>query len=234
MGRDDIPDITPDLPPEEEAAVRDLLGSLGAAGSASSLGPTVEMPADVRDRLDAVIREQAAARAGAGAGHHVRRLAVAWLGAAAAVVVVVAGVGVVADQVRSGDDGAAETSMVQDSGGAGASAESAPSPSAAQPSELADSDATRDFLAEGTPVIRPDHLAEDAAALLGQGYAARVVPEPLGNSCVVPRTRVGDRQVFAVSYRGAPAVLLITDGRPRTASVWNCAGEELQSVELPE
>ena len=231
MEPDDVPDITPDLSPEDDAAMRKLLGSLESGSP--------EMPAAVQARLDAVIAEQAAARSGTAPGRNVRRLAVAWLGAAAAVVVAVAGVGVVADQLGYGGDSmSTDSTSAQDSAGASSEPDAGPSD---EPTSRSDSSTTQDKATvpapeQGpAPVIRPGHVAEDAQALLvTELSAARVAPDAPVEGCIVTRPQRRGVQVFGISYRGEHAVLILEDGPPRTASVWSCDDELLESAELPD
>lgn len=240
MDPDRVPDITPDLSPEDEAAIRDLLGSLGSQGPA---GPSeTEMPAAVRARLDDVIAEQAVARSGSAPGRNVRRLAVAWLGAAAAVAVALAGISVVSDRTGAGGDSmssestSATDSRESDSGGSAEPEDLSATKDQAGSSELdGQLDGQLDGPTDGVPVIRPGHVGEDAAALQrADPSASRVAPSAPMDGCVATRPQRIGVQVFSVRYRGKPAVLILKEGPPRTASVWSCADTLLESAELPD
>lgn len=223
MNADDVPDITPDLSPEDDAAVRALLAGLG-----SDAGDAPALPADVRARVEASIVEQAQARAAAAPARNVRRLALAWVGAAAAVVIGVVGVGAVAQQFAGRDDAAttSDTSALRET--EAGDTDDVPSPAPTR-DELG---STQDSQSAGAPVVRPDHLAEDAEALLRDRTAARVLPQA-PDGCVATRPNRPGSRVFSVIYRDEPAVLIVSDGPPRTAAVWSCEDELLQSVELP-
>lgn len=230
MKPEDLPDITPDLSTEDDAAIRDLLATLGGADE--------QMPAAVSARLDAAIAEQARERGGSTPARNVRRLATAWVGAAAVVVLGVTGIGVALDRNSSGDDAKTTQFSVDDSAGV---AESAPSPEPA-PSDSSDTAAQKvapDALSDtAIPVIRPGHVAEDAAALVSEEAPtrtnARVAPSAPADGCVATREPRPGVQVFAVTWQGEPAVLMVTDGPPREATVWSCDDEELASAELPD
>ncbi len=188
----------------------------------ASLDSTVDspaMPGEVAARLDEVIAVESRARRTA-PGRNVRRLVVAWGAAAAAVVAVVAGVSVVADNIGIGPSSSSDSSVAADSKALGTTPESAGQ-------------------ARVAPVVRADHLAQDSRRLLVSAPAAgrvRVPDTADGRSCPAAREPRPDRQVLAVTYAGpdgdSEAILILTTRPPRTATVFACDGTRLQQVPL--
>lgn len=180
---------------------------------------TPTMPAEVAARLDEVIAEESRARR-ATPGRHLRRLVVAWGTAAAAVVAVVAGVSVVADNIGIGAGSSSDSSVSTDSKALATSPESAGRSAVG-------------------PVVHADQLARDARRLLVSAPASgrvRVPDAADGLNCPAAREPRPDRQVLAVTYAGpegeSPAILILTTRPPRTATVFACDGTRLQQVSL--
>ena len=240
-GKDRKPLPTHDF--EEHPEITELLASLDAP----------PMPDDVAERLNRTITAEAAARRTA-PRTHVRKLALAWGGAAAAVLAVVVGGSVLLNQMNVGMTSADSSAA----GDAKTAMSTSPSPQetsqsteSTESSESADADKSAPPDSPGATnapdqpvpampstviVLRPDHLAEDVQRMLPdrESYAAargRVsAQDDVG--CAGKREPGGDRMVFDVTYEAEPAVLVVTNDSPQVATVYSCDGTELDRTSL--
>lgn len=224
---------------DEHPEVRELLGSLD----------TPRMPPEVRARLNAVIIHESAQRQASSPGRNLRRLAVAWIGGAAAVLVLATGGGYAITQLSgsASSSDSSETSSGTSSGTTSSRAES--SDESQEPfgtDEPTDADGLDrraqskgpNELVAGLPAIRANTFAEDALAAArstSPTAESRVDPSQASRAGCAPLR--GQRQgvrVVNVRYGSSPAVLVVDEGPPPVATLYDCTGEELRSATLPE
>lgn len=213
---------------DEHPEIRDLLGSLDDDGVAP-------MPPEVRARLNAVIKHAAAQRQTSSPGRNLRRLGVAWIGGAAAVLALATGGGYAIQQL-AGDTASESTS------GATSSTESATDPGSADDGP-ADADQSAgptqlQQLRSALPRVRAATFAEDALAAARTSEtgmtADRVEPEAANRvGCAPLRAQRQGVTVVNVLYGSNPAVLMVDERPPPVATLYDCEGVELRSAELP-
>jgi hypothetical protein len=213
----------PELNPAQEAEVSRLLAETG--------GP-VTTPAEVVERLDEVLAGLVEERARPPAAPRSHRRWPQALLAAAAVVVVGYGVGVVVTGGAGGDASSPSADSAGDSAASGARPDS---------ESLRRRDATTDSLGLG-PVVRlhADRLESEVERVVRQPQGRRtkayttMPPEDAG-SCRPPRLDQGATW-YVVRLDGRPATLVTEParhGRVRVA-VWGCDGELLARTSVQE
>ncbi|WP_122819153.1 hypothetical protein [Nocardioides pantholopis] len=234
--RNPAPTPEPDLTPEQEDRVRDLLAD------ARHDGP---VPDDVAARLDQVLARLGDEDREADPALVARRRQRGGRLLAAAACLVVGGV--VAGQLVSSDNDSSSDADDQAGGGA-ATASSTPADSSSEvPLGMVVEPSAAPVPTSADPVeVRPEHFALDAAAIsplsadvAGRGAArsgaAQDAATPAAWFTCEPGPW-GDGDLVAVQYEGEPAVLAYrpAEGATRVVEVLRCGtGEVLRSVTVP-